>query len=100
MKNIILSFAVIACAASAYAKCELVTERTACPGVDQKAMLKPYNGVNPTTKAVDVADEAACKAKAEKDVEIVRKKELAHKSTIAKWDGKEIAKLESKSECK
>ncbi len=88
-------------------ECEMVVNRTPCPGKTDEA-FEPYNKVNPTTEKKASANEKACNEQAMKACKIIRKGTLAKKDITAKFNGAAIqggknicdSVGESKKECK
>ena len=70
MKKIILMFATVVMAQTAFAgDCQITIDRKACPGKEVDA-LKPYNGKNPTEESKKLDDAGACEKWAEKSAKI------------------------------
>jgi hypothetical protein len=84
-------------------KCDIVVDRTPCPGKDAEAW-KPYNGKNPAPDSNEKVDtEDACLKWAEKSSKIQRKGALAKKKvTSVSFNGKDLGKTfeGAPSECK
>lgn len=80
--------------------CKLSILRAACSPAKEKAMLKPYDGKNPTVETLDLPSEKECVAKAEEQAKIVRAGTLAKKTVTVSFDGKDLGNKEGTSECK
>lgn len=83
----------------ASAACEINIVREACPGKETEA-FKPYGGKKATDEKGKATTADACLAEADKASKIVRKGTLSKKIATAKFDGKEVGKKESTSDCK
>lgn len=103
MKNfmviVVVGFAFsIAEAKIAVESCSIFVNREACPGRETEAGY-PYNGVNPTTHAVQAKDQAKCVAAAQRMATIARTGVLKKVTATATFNGSILTPVVSEAAC-